>query len=210
MWRQRVCRPVTSILSTRSCRCRDPFRNTTTTCRTCRSRRNRRRCRPRRARRPKSHAATSRFTPTARTVSLVLTRPRTPRTMLPRKASGCRSWKLETSPGRRWTRVAPCWFFQTPGSLCRYPREPFPNRSGKNSIWRCSTRIVTGPDYPVSANYSWCYAPREADVELYDRSCKLSQCTFKIFAIARCYFYINAIPCTCFARVISCLIWCSI
>lgn len=154
MWRRRVCRPATSIPSIRNCRCRDPSRSITTMYRTCRSLRNRRRCHPHRARRPKSPAATSRSIPTARTASPAPTRPRTRRITSPRRASDCQSWRLGTSPGRRWTRAAPCWYFRTPGSQCRCRRAPFPSRSGRNSIWRCSTRIVTGPDCPVSANYS--------------------------------------------------------
>lgn len=155
MWRRPACRPATSILSIRNCRCRDPSRNITTMYRTCRSRRNRRRCHPHRARRPKSPAATNRSIPTARTASLAPTHPRTRRITSPRRASGCQSWRPGTLPGQRWTRVVPCWFFRTLGSPCRYRRVPFPSHSGRNSIWRYSTRIVTGLDYPVSANYSW-------------------------------------------------------
>lgn len=133
-WRRRVCRPVTSILSTRSCRCRDPFRNIITMCRTCRSHLNPHRCPLRRVLRPRNLAATSRSIPTARTVSLALTRPRTRRTTSPRRASDYRSWKPETSPERLWIHVALCWCFRTPGFPCRCRKELFPNRSGRNSI----------------------------------------------------------------------------
>lgn len=167
-------------------------------CRICRSRRNRRRCRPRRVRRPRSPAATSRSTPTARTASLARTRARIQHTMSLRRAYGCQSWKPETSPARQWTRAAPCWSFRTPGFLCRCPRERFPSRCGRSCIWRCSTRIVTGPDYPVSANYSWRYGRKRAAGTrcraLRSRSCAREKtfASVDIRAMPWCYFYINA------------------
>lgn len=143
-------------------------------CRICRSRRNLRQCRPRRAPRPRSPAATSRSTPTARTASLARIRARTRRTTSPRRASACRSWRPGTWPARRSTRAAPCWSCRTPGFPCRCPRARYPSRCERSCIWRCSTRIVTDPDYPVSANYSYCVTrAREADAAggfFYDRA----------------------------------------
>lgn len=171
-------------------------------CRICRSRRNPRRCRPRRAPRPRSPAATSRSTPTARTASLARIRARTRRTTSPRRAYACRSWRPGTWPARRSTRAALCWSCRTPGFPCRCPKARYPSRCGRSCIWRCSTRIVTDPDYPVSANYSYCVTRagsrcrRGVSFTIAQlRRTALRGGVVQAFAPPRCYFYINARTC---------------